>query len=115
MPTAWSPHVISPAVMRRRAGKFLTALPPVDATPARDWRSTVGAVLAAQLPPSKSQLRSPKILSLATKELDQPIGSLIGLSQSDSHSTPAAAMRSSTVHQAKGSEADAVLVHLEGI
>ncbi|MET7685758.1 UvrD-helicase domain-containing protein [Streptomyces sp. NPDC005423] len=105
-------HGISPAVMRRRAGKFLTALPPVDATPARDWRSTARAVLAGQLPPSKRQLATPKILSLATKELHQPIGSLIGLPQTDSESTPAAAMRSSTIHQAKGSEADAVLVHL---
>jgi hypothetical protein len=105
-------HGISPTVMRRRAGKFLTELPPVDTKPARDWRSAARAVLAAQLPPSKSQLTTPKILSLATKELHQPMGSLIGLPQTDSQSTPAATMRSSTVHQAKGSEADAVLVHL---
>ncbi len=32
--------------------------------------------------------------------------------QADSDSTPAAAMRSSTVHQTKGREADAVLIHL---
>ncbi|MEU9438338.1 UvrD-helicase domain-containing protein [Streptomyces sp. NPDC048252] len=105
-------HGIPPAVMRRRAAIFLTALPPVDATPARDWRSTARAVLKAQLPPSKDHVTAPKILSLAVKELDMPIGRLVGMPQTDSENTPAADMRSSTIHQAKGSEADAVLVHL---
>ncbi|MFH9009009.1 UvrD-helicase domain-containing protein [Streptomyces afghaniensis] len=106
-------HGITPALMRRRAARFLTALPPVDATPARDWRSTARLVLKAQLPPSGGKLEAPKILSLAGKELDTPIGPLVGMpSQDEGEDTPAAAMRSSTIHQAKGSEADAVLVHL---
>ncbi|MFI0777295.1 UvrD-helicase domain-containing protein [Streptomyces sp. NPDC021212] len=105
-------HGITPAVMRRRAARFLTALPPVDATPARDWRSTARSVLKAQLPPSGNHVAAPRILSLAGKELDEPIGSLVGMPPGDSDSTPAAVMRSSTIHQAKGSEADAVLVHL---
>ncbi|MFF0451692.1 UvrD-helicase domain-containing protein [Streptomyces sp. NPDC004609] len=87
-------HGIAPAIMRRRAGQFLTALPLVDATPARDWRSTARSVLRTQLPPSGIQPTAPKILSLTAKQLDQPIGSLIGVPQTDSESTPAAAMRS---------------------
>lgn len=105
-------HGIAPALMRRRAGRFLTSLPPVDATPARNWRSAARSVLRAQLPPSTNRPAPPKILSMTAKELDQPIGSLAGMPQADSDSTPAVAMRSSTVHQAKGSEADAVLIHL---
>ncbi|MFF8352965.1 UvrD-helicase domain-containing protein [Streptomyces chartreusis] len=105
-------HNITPALMRRRAARFLTALPPLDATPARDWRSTARAVLKAQLPPSGDTMEAPKILSLGAKELDTPIDSLVGMPQDEDLDTPAAAMRSSTIHQAKGSEADAVLIHL---
>lgn len=105
-------HGITPALMRRRAARFLTALPPVDTTPARKWRSAARAVLKAQLPPSGHTVEAPKMLSLATKERDRPIASLVGMPPNEAPDAPAAAMRSSTIHQAKGSEADAVLIHL---
>lgn len=105
-------HGITPALMRRRAARFLTALPPLDATPARDWRSAARAVLKAQLPPSGHTVEAPKILSLAAKERDKPIASLVGMPPDEDPHAPAAAMRSSSIHQAKGSEADAVLIHL---
>ncbi|MFD0427064.1 hypothetical protein ACFQ60_00035 [Streptomyces zhihengii] len=93
-------HGIAPALMRRRAGKFLTALPRL--TPHRPVTGAAArSVLRAQFPPSTNRPAPPKILSLAAKELDQPIGSLVGMPQADSDSTPAAGMRSSTVHQAK--------------
>lgn len=105
-------HGITPALMRRRAASFLTALPPVDTTPSRDWRRAARAVLKAQLPFSGHTVEAPKILSLATKERDMPIASLVGMPPDEDPHAPAAAMRSSTIHQAKGSEADAVLIHL---
>ncbi|MET8276379.1 UvrD-helicase domain-containing protein [Streptomyces sp. NPDC005096] len=105
-------HDIQPAIMRRRAARLLAALPPVDLTPARDWRSTARSVLKAQLPPTGEQPQPPRILSLSPKYLDMAIGMLIGMPEEDGQDAPAATMRSSTIHQAKGGEADAVLIHL---
>ncbi|WP_329359137.1 UvrD-helicase domain-containing protein [Streptomyces sp. NBC_01483] len=105
-------HDITPAVMRRRAAAFLAQLPAVDASPARDWRSKARTVLRAQLPHPDAQLTAPKILSLAKLDLDKPIRSLIGLPEKADEEEQPATMRSSNVHQAKGSEADAILIHL---
>ncbi|MFF3350650.1 UvrD-helicase domain-containing protein [Streptomyces sp. NPDC002779] len=105
-------HDITPSVMRRRAAAFLAQLPPVDATPARTWRSKARAVLKNQLPHPDAQPGSPKMLSLANADLERAIRSLIGLPQAADDEERPASMRSSSIHQAKGSEADAVLIHL---
>ncbi|MFI0020090.1 UvrD-helicase domain-containing protein [Streptomyces griseus] len=107
-------HGIQPAIMRRRAAQLLGALPLVDTTPARDWRSTARTVLKAQLPPTGERPPPPplKLLSLQNKHLDTAIGTLIGMPEDDGQNVPTATMRSSTIHQAKGGEADAVLIHL---
>ncbi|MFD4220469.1 UvrD-helicase domain-containing protein [Streptomyces griseus] len=105
-------HGVSPAIMQRRAARLLAALPAVDATPARDWRSTARTVLKAQLSPTGDQLAPPRLLSLPTKHLDTAIGALVGMPETESQEVARATMRSSTIHQAKGGEAEAVLIHL---
>ncbi|MEV5979690.1 UvrD-helicase domain-containing protein [Streptomyces sp. NPDC052114] len=105
-------HAIEPALLSRRAARFLAALPPVDQTPARVWRSEALAVLKAQSPPSGTAPARPKALKLANKELDEPIAALAHVPHGDHEDAPAAAMRGSSIHRAKGKEADAVLVHL---
>ncbi|MFJ4031379.1 hypothetical protein [Streptomyces griseoluteus] len=57
----------SPALMCRRAVRFLAALPPVHQTPARVWRSAALAILKAQRPPYGVALARPKALKLATR------------------------------------------------
>ncbi|MGW4874362.1 UvrD-helicase domain-containing protein [Streptomyces chartreusis] len=105
-------HDITPSAMRRHAAALLARLPAVDATPARIWRSKARAVLKGQLPHPGAQLDSPKILSLAKADLEKAVRSLIGLPEAAEEEEPLASIRSSTIHQAKGSEADAVLIHL---
>ncbi|WP_326569871.1 ATP-dependent helicase [Actinacidiphila glaucinigra] len=103
---------IPAGLMRRRAGMLLSQLPPVDTSPARIWRSQARAVLKAQLPTPGTELATPTAPYLANADLDKPIRSLIGLLDTpDDEATPTT-MRSSSVHQAKGSEAEAVLIHL---
>ena len=105
-------HDIPAPLMRRRAAAFLAQLPPVDTSPARDWRSKARTVLKTQLPHPGAKPAAPKLLSLAQRDLDKPIRSLIDLLDPADDEEPATTMRSSNVHQAKGSEADAVLIHL---
>ncbi|MGW3341215.1 UvrD-helicase domain-containing protein [Streptomyces sp. NPDC001009] len=105
-------HDIAPALMSRRAARFLAALPPVDQTPARVWRSAALAILKAQRPPSGVAPARPKALKLANKDLDEAIAALAHVPHGDHEESPASAMRSSSIHRAKGKEADAILVHL---
>ncbi|MET9062453.1 DEAD/DEAH box helicase [Streptomyces antibioticus] len=104
-------HDLSPWLLRRRAAAFLHALPTVDEEPARQWRKEARLVLQNQTPPTTANAPAPpRLLSLPAADLDKPIRSLIGLPQQEATSTPT--MRSSSIHQAKGSEAEAVLIHL---
>lgn len=102
---------ISPALIRRRAATFLDALPP-DTVTAREWRSRAREVLAGQLPgAAHAPVAAPARLYVPNADLDKPMRSLIGLSD-PGEGTPPSVMRSSSVHQAKGSEAEAVLLHI---
>ncbi|MDP9612856.1 hypothetical protein [Streptomyces demainii] len=106
-------HDLTPALLRRRAAAFLHTLPAVDEAPARQWRKQARLVLQNQTPPTPAvEPAPPKLLSLSTADLDKPIRSLIGLPEQTDEATTARPMRSSSIHQAKGSEAEAVLVHL---
>lgn len=88
-------------------------MPAVDEAPARQWRKQARLVLQNQTPPTPAvEPAPPKLLSLSTADLDKPIRSLIGLPEQTDEATTARPMRSSSIHQAKGSEAEAVLVHL---
>ncbi|MYW16991.1 UvrD-helicase domain-containing protein [Streptomyces sp. SID2955] len=104
---------LTSALLRRRAAAFLHALPAVDEAPARQWRKQARLVLQDQTPPAPAITPAPpRLLSLATADLDKPIRSLIGLPEQTDEAASARPMRSSSIHQAKGSEAEAVLIHL---
>ncbi|MFF3735573.1 UvrD-helicase domain-containing protein [Streptomyces sp. NPDC002476] len=106
-------HDLSPALLRRRAAAFLHALPTVDEAPAREWRKQARLILQNQTPPTRAIASAPpKLLSLPTADLDKPIRSLIGLPEQTDEAISTPTMRSSSIHQAKGSEAEAVLIHL---
>lgn len=110
--TSLTEHDLPQTLMRRRAAHFLHALPKVDDTPARQWRKAAHAVLKAQLPPTGTRPPEPKPLSLARDDLGKPMRSLVGLPDTRVSEPSAHSMRGSTVHQAKGREADAVLIHV---
>lgn len=106
-------HDLTAGLLRRRAAAFLHALPTVDETPARDWRKQARFVLQEQTPPAPAFAPAPpKLLSLPNTDLDQPIRSLIGLPEHTDEAPSARPMRGSSIHQAKGSQAEAVLIHL---
>ncbi len=106
-------HSIAPALMRRCAALFLAALPPVDATPAGQWRRKARTAWKKQKPPSGiDPATPPATLPLATALSDTPINALVGLTDVTTSASEPRKVRSSNIHQAKGSEAEAVLVHI---
>ncbi|MFB7360299.1 UvrD-helicase domain-containing protein [Streptomyces gardneri] len=107
-------HNLTAALFRRRAASFLAELPPVDHTPARDWRKAARKVLQTQAAPTHTdgQLPTASRIPLAMGDLDQPVSRLIGMIPHQDNAPSDPAIRSSTIHRAKGSQAQAVLVHL---
>ncbi|CAL9328403.1 ATP-dependent DNA helicase Rep [Nocardiopsis dassonvillei] len=106
-------HGITPALMRRRSALFLASLPPVDTIPAGQWRKKARTIWKAQRPPSGTDPTDPPMtLSLAKDLSDTPINALIGLLGTPASASEPPKVRSSNIHQAKGSEAEAVLVHI---
>ncbi|MGW6202539.1 MULTISPECIES: UvrD-helicase domain-containing protein [unclassified Streptomyces] len=107
-------HNLTAALFRRRAASFLAALPPTDHTPARDWRKAARKILQSQAAPTSThgQLPAASLIPLSTSELDEPISRLIGVIPHQGNVPLGPTIRSSSIHRAKGSQAQAVLVHL---
>ncbi|MEU2415957.1 UvrD-helicase domain-containing protein [Streptomyces sp. NPDC013099] len=107
-------HNLTADLFRRRAASFLAGLPPVDHTPARDWRKAARKVLQTQTAPVGADGQSPtaRLIPLAADELDEPVSRLIGVIPHPDNAPSEPAIRSSSIHRAKGSQAQAVLVHL---
>jgi DNA helicase-2/ATP-dependent DNA helicase PcrA len=108
-------HGIDTFIARRYVASLLVRLPEVDERPASDWRREAVKIMNdhPRLADANAGQLATSGLGISAKNAQRPIAELVGLPLSQAIDAPSGLEEiPSTVHKAKGGEADAVLITL---